>query len=266
MNYLVKGAAVAVFAMMGSTAMAASLNGVGTYEGVAGVGSSNGDVGDSPTGSSYIYVTTAGSSYTGAGLGIGSETNGSVLTTNSFVGNAGETLSYNFNYVTSDGTASYVEYAYAQLTNLDTSAVSLIFTARTNPDNTQPASPGFGLPALDAAVTLNPATALINQGATTWSELGSNSGSCYNTAGCGSTGWVNSSLNLTETANYALTFGVVNWKDTAYNSGLAISGITVGDQVIIDPNNPSAVPLPASGLLLIGGLAGMVAARRRKAA
>jgi hypothetical protein len=72
-------------------------------------------------GSSYIYVTTEGSTFEGPGLGlgIGEETNGSVLTTLSFTANAGDTLKYYFNYVAFDGTESYVEYAYAYLNLLD---------------------------------------------------------------------------------------------------------------------------------------------------
>lgn len=260
--------AVAVAMTAAGAAGAATLSGVGTYEGKAGVGSANGDVGANAYGNKYLYVTTHGSSYTKAGLGIGSETNGSELTTYSFTANAGDKLSYYFNYVTSDGTSNYVEYAYAKLNDISGAGANnaLIFTARTNPDNTQPTVPGFGLPAIDPSVTLDPAQALIQNKLTKWSELGSSSGTCFNVKGCGSTGWVKSTMTIANAGTYSLTFGVVNWNDTSYDSGLAIAGIKVGDDVIVDPNDPSAVPLPASGLLLLAGFSGLAAARRRKKA
>ena len=145
MKKLFHAAAAVTFVMAASDAMAAPLAGVGTYEGVAGIGTANGDVGNSPSGSQYVYVTTAGSTYLGAGIGLGSETNGTELTTNSFTGNAGDILSYDFNYITSDGTPSYIEYAYAFLNNLTDATETLIFTARTNP-NGDPTVPGFGMP------------------------------------------------------------------------------------------------------------------------
>ena len=264
MKKLFHAAAAVTFVMAASDAMAATLAGVGTYEGVAGIGTANGDVGNSPSGSQYVYVTTAGSTYLGAGIGLGSETNGTELTTNSFTGNAGDILSYDFNYITSDGTPSYIEYAYAFLNNLTDATETLIFTARTNP-NGDPTVPGFGMPGLGAAVTLNPSSTVIQDGLTNWSELGGSSGFCYQGIGngCGSTGWVNSMITLDQSATYSLTFGVINWGDQSYDSGLAISGIKVGGTVIVDPNTP-VVPLPASGLLLLAALAGLGAARLHK--
>lgn len=254
----------AAFALAAGSASAATLPGIGTFEGNAGIGSSNGDVGDNASGSEYIYVTTAGSDYLGAGIGIGSETNGTELTTDSFSAEAGEELSYEFNYITSDGTPSFIEYAYAQLNNLDTAMSTLIFTARTNP-NGDPTVPGFGLPDLGTAVTLDPMSTVIQDGLTNWSELGNSSGACFQGLGngCGSTGWINSSLTVADAGSYSLTFGVVNWGDEGFDSGLAISGITVGDTIIVNPSTPSEVPLPAGVVLLLSGLMGLGFVRRR---
>ena len=240
-------------------------NQIGTYEGKAGIGTANGDVGASPLGNKYLSVTTAGSSYYGAGLSpkLGGETNGSVLTTLSFSVEANDELEYYFNYVTSDGTSNYVEYAYAYLNNLDTGASTLIFTARTNPSGNT--VPGFGMPPIAMGVELDPDTSPVAVKKTNWAELGGSSGTCYNVLGCGSTGWIQSLLTVETAGNYSLSFGVVNWGDIAYQTGLAIAGIKVGGNVIIDPNTP-VVPLPAAGWLLIAGLGGLGALSRRKRA
>lgn len=242
-------------------ASAATLAGVGDYEGVAGIGSPNGDITAPPKGSNYLYLTTAGSSYMGAGLGIGSETNGSTLTTKTFNANANSVLSYDFNYITSDG-SSFIEYAYATLFNVTTGISSLIFTARTTPSGDT--VPGFGLPPIAEGVTLNPASSAIIPGGPEWSQLGGYSGACYG-AGCGYTGWINSSYTISDAGQYSLTFGVVNWSDTIYDSGLAIAGLVLDGDVIIDPE-PSPVPLPAAGWMLLAGIGGIAGMARRRCA
>jgi hypothetical protein len=257
--------------LLGSAASAGTtLPDIGIFEGVAGIGTANGDVGPSPIGNKYVYVTTEGSTYQGpggvGGLGLGGETNGSELTTISVVAKAGDLLDYYFNYVTSDGTNSYIEYAYAILNNLDTNVKKLVFTARTNPNGV--AVPGFGLPPIEPGVTLTPSTVDIIDGKTNWAELGGSSGDCFGGigAGCGQTGWINSKYTIQDAGNYSFTFGVFNWGDTALQSGLAIAGLKVGDTPI-DPNEPSPVPLPAAGWLMLAGLGGLGAlSRKRKAA
>jgi hypothetical protein len=265
--------AAMAFAAPTMTFAATLLPGVGMFEGVAGEGTSNGDVGDSPTGNEYVYVTTAGSDYFGAGLGLGGETNGSELTTDAFTADAGDSLEYYFNYVTSDG-SGFADYAYAYLNNEDTNTQTLIFNARTTTSGDT--VPGFGLPAIDPAVQLNPASTPIVDNATNWSELAGDSGDCFD-AGCGSTGWVQSIFAIADAGNYSFTFGVVNWDDQSFDSGLAISGLTVGNTVIIGPpvvpptppttpptTPPSGVvPLPAAGWMLLGALGGLGLMRRR---
>ncbi len=72
------------------------------------------------------------------------ETNGSTLTTSVVLSaTAGTSLSFFFNYVTSDG-AGFSDYAWAELFNSSKSPVALLFTART--EMTGSIVPGTGLP------------------------------------------------------------------------------------------------------------------------
>jgi hypothetical protein len=62
--------------------------------------------------------------------------------------------------------------------------------------------------------------------------------------------------------SYQLRFGVTNWSDEAYQSGLAFAGLALND-VPID----NAVPEPGSWALMLMGFAaiGIVSRRRRPA-
>ncbi len=245
-----------------TTAGATPLAGVGTYTGTAGFASAEGDLTNAPGNGAIVYVSTVGAGgFTG--LNVGSEYNGSVLTTNTFSANAGEAFSYYFNYFTSDG-AGYSDYAYAWLRDVNNSANDiLIFTARTQASGDT--VPGFDLPPIDSSVTLNPGSTAIIAVAPDWTTgLGFSSGECYMGVGegCGYTGWIQSSYTFATAGTYAFEFGVVNWSDDGFDSALAISGVTVAGQEIL----PS-VPLPAAGWMLLAGLGGLAGvARRRKTA
>lgn len=236
--------------------------------GTAGTGTADGDVVAAPTVSGgYTYVSTSGGTNgVGALAGVGGDgtpTNGSNLTTSVFTASAGDVLQFFFNYVTSDG-AGYADYAWARVLDTMDTQVALLFTARTTPGGNS--VPGFAMPTPEA--TLDPADVLITDNATIWSALDGDSGGCFST-GCGLTGWVESNYTLALAGDYKLQFGVTNWDDTAYASGLAIAGANIGG-VAIDPTDPvdppSTVPLPAAGWLLIAGLGGLSALRRRRKA
>lgn len=213
----------------------------------------------SPEGGTYGYVSTDGG-VADSGIGIGSETNGSRARTSLFSANAGDDLEFYFNYVTSDG-AQYTEYAWVRLLDSALSEVALLFTARTTTSGDT--VPGFGLPALADGVVLDPASTPIIPGGPTWSPLGGSSGACFGGvgAGCGYTDWIGMTYEIAAAGNYYLEFGVVNWLDTAFQSGMAFDGILVGG-VPID----NGIPEPASLALLGIGLAGLGAMRRRKTA
>ena len=234
-----------------------------TCTGNCGTGSASvtgGVVTTSPEGGSYGWVAS-NTGVTGLGLpAIPSDSNGnnatdgSRLHTSVFFANAGDTLHFYFNFVTSDG-AGYADYAWAELLDTSLNDVAHLFTARTTPaGNTVP---GFGMPAIEA--TINPATVTVVPGGPVWSPLGGYSGSCW-AIGCGYTGWVESTFTIAAAGNYILEFGVVDWADQIYDSGMAFDGITVGGK----PIDPGVVPEPASLALLGIGLVGLGAMRHRK--
>jgi len=252
---------LAVLAIVGlgysGTALADPIPVGWTCSGSCGTLGANGVVTLSPIGNStYEYVTTNGSSATaplptGA---LGGETNGSTLATPVFSATAGTALNFYFNYVTSDG-AGYADYAWAELFNSSNDPVALLFTARTEPSGS--IVPGTGLP--DPTATLNPSSVPIIPGAPTWSPLGDSSGTCWST-GCGYTGWVNSDYTIAAAGNYYLEVGVTNWDDEAYDTGLALDGVTVGG----NPIGPSPTPEPSTLILLGSALVGGASAIKRR--
>lgn len=237
---------------MATTAQAQCVGNCGTL-------GANGDITESPLGGTYAYVTTLGGIAGAGSLGVGDETNGSQNNTAVFSANAGSTLSFFFNYITSDG-AGFADYGWSQLQTSGGIAVATLFTARTTPSGDT--VPGFGLPGLLATLTPASTPIILGTGAEDgplWSPLGAvDTGDCFN-AGCGFTGWIKADYTIAEAGNYRLAFGVTNWDDGLFQSGLAYDG------VVIDGNPVSEVPEPASWAMLIAGfgLVGAAARRRR---
>ncbi|MDP4529422.1 NF038132 family protein [Alkalimonas delamerensis] len=224
--------------------------------GTCGALGADGDVTLAPTGAAQYGYVASTNGVTGVGLPGLTGTTGSTLTSSLFSAQAGDELNFFFNYVSSDGSDEFVDYAWARLLNEMNDEVAILFTARTTPSGS--IVPGFGMP--EPTATLNPVEVLMNPGAPTWSPLGSDSGRCFD-IGCGYTGWISSSYNIASTGNYFLEFGVVNWSDSLYQSGMAFDGITVGGAPIGDTN---PVPTPATLGLLGLGLLGARLARRKK--
>jgi hypothetical protein len=248
---LFAGLALATASLAASAALA------DTCVGNCGSSGANGVVTLSPTGnSSYQWISTEGG-VSGAGQisGIGGTT-GSQFTTSVFSALAGDPLTFYFNYVTSDG-AGYADYSWTELLTSANAHVAWLFTARTQPSGDT--SPGFGLPANDSVLT--PANTPIVAGGPSWAPLGGSSGSCYN-SGCGYTNWIKSTYTIAAAGDYKVAYGVVNWSDTAYQSGLAFNGLAVdGVEVPVE----GGVPEPATwALMLTGfGMAGLALRRRR---
>lgn len=228
----------------------AGWTGVGNY----GTLGADGDVTLAPGGgSSYGYVSSDGGVSGVSPFGFGGETDGSLLRSSVFSASANDALNFSFNYVTSDGSTSFADYAWARLLKADMTQVAILFTARTHP--TLDIVPGFDMPTPDA--TLNPASVTINAG-TNWSALGGDSGSCFST-GCGNSGWVSASYTIASAGNYMLEFGVTDWSDEAFSSGLAFDGITVAGNPITPVPEPEIYAMLGIGL----GLMGWVGRRRK---
>lgn len=259
-RYVAHLAALGVFAAgltLAANARAGAIPSGWTCNGTCGTDGADGVVTLPPNGSSsYQWASTVNGS-TGVGVlptgGLGGETNGSTLATSVFSANADTALNFYFNYVTSDG-KGYADYGWAALFKADGTLASLLFTARTAPSGS--IVPGFGMPAVNAV--LNPGSVPITGGETEWSPLGSSSGTCFG-PGCGYTGWVNANYTIATAGDYFLKIGVVNWSDTLYDTGLAMSGVTV-DGKPIDTPEPAALAVFGFGALLIGLFAGL---RRR---
>ncbi len=235
-----------------TTAAAATVGCIGT----CGTDTGNGDILAAPGYNSYSYVTST-NGVTGGGTipvgATGAETNGSTLTTATFFANPGDILSFNFNYITSDG-AGFSDYAWAELETAAGVPVALLFTAETQPNGNTAPAPDLPKP----VATLNPAAAPIKGNATNWSQLGGSSGQCYS-GGCGSTGWISSLYTVTTAGNYQLAFGATNQLDTGYDTGLAIAGITIAGQAV----GTADIPEPSTFALLAMGFAGLGIVRRK---
>ena len=264
-------ASIAGFALAAQASMAQTFdNGIPsnwTSVGTTGTSGANGVVTLAPGlgDTAYGYVTTAGSTATGVGYGLGSETNGSSLTSSVFTAAAGQALKFDFNFVTSDGAGqgtTYSDYGYANLLNAAGQTVAVLFNARTEPSGT--IAPGSGLPT--PVATLSPANVPIVSGAPNWSALGTSSGTCFG-PGCGYTGWIQSSFTIASAGSYKIQFGVANWLDTAYDTGLAFDGVTIGGTSIGGGGGATAAPEIDAGsasacLTLLFGVLAIVRGRR----
>jgi hypothetical protein len=251
-----------VFVMGALLAVAASASPIPagwTCTGNCGTGVADGVVSLPPNGlTSYQWASTSGGVSGVGGLptgDLGNETNGSLLATSMFSATAGTDLNFYFNYITSDG-SGFADYGWAALFNADGTLAALLFTARTAPSGS--IVPGFGMPPVNA--TLTPGSVPIIPGAPAWSPLGGSTGSCYS-AGCGYTGWVNADYTIATDGDYYLAIGTVNWSDQAYDSGLAMAGVTVGGVPILPTPEPAALGMFGLGALLVG----LFAALRRRA-
>jgi len=119
--------------------------------------------------------------------------------------------------------------------------------------------PSQGMPPVNA--TLTPGSVPIIAGAPNWSPLGISSGDCYH-YGCGYSGWVNANYTIATAGNYYLKIGGMNWSDMDFDSGLAMSGVTINGKPIDTPE-PAAIGMFGLGLLLTALAVGLRQRQRR---
>lgn len=212
------------------------------------------------------------------GKGSEQSENGSLLRSSVFSAARGDSLSIQFNYVSTDG-RGYEDYAWARLVHAGSNETAAwLYTARSDrsargsvvPGNVLKRQVDGSLPdELDAV--LNDGNSVgFNVSSTVWAPLGGWSGSCWTSANtCGPSGWIESAYGFADGGDFVLEMGVVNWGDEAFDSALAFdfSGLRSADfpgLKLLDPSTGGGtVPLPATPALVLAGL-GLLAARRRQ--
>lgn len=189
--------------------------------GANGVVTTSGLVGST----SYGWVTTRGANGNNAGLNSVSGSTNSSLWSYSFFAAAGTTISFRFNYVTSDGNG-FEDYGYGMLDD------KLLVTART--DESGNTVPGLGMPATEY---VGAPTGAVNAQQTTWDALGIWSNTCWSD-GCGFTGWLTAQYTIASEGMHTLAFGVSNLNDEVWDTGMAFDfALGTGAKLdIIDPN------------------------------
>ncbi|MBL8336874.1 MAG: NF038132 family protein [Rhodoferax sp.] len=250
--------------------------------GAAGLIGATGTVPLSPLGNSVFgYVTTADSAAHGVsplllktdGRGNEMANNGTKIVSGSFAALAGQTLALQFNYVSTDG-RGYDDYAWARLIHAGTQTTAAwLYTARSTNSARGNLVPGDVLnrqqdkdlpDTLDA--TLNNGNSVgFNVASTQWLPLGVFSGYCWDSANtCGPSGWIRSDYSFTQSGNFQLEFGVVNWGDEVYDSALAFdyAGLAGGDFPGL--RVAAAVPEPGQLALLLSGLGLLAGVTRRR--
>lgn len=279
--------ALATLAAPATQAAPISLSGLGwTSTGTAGLIDGTSTVPVSSTGNTpFVYLTTTGGVQNVSPLqlksdGKGSEQseNGSVLRSSAFSAAQGDSLSLQFNFVSTDG-RGYEDYAWARLVRAGSNdTAAWLYTARSDrsargsvvPGNVLKRQVDGSLPdELDAQLN-NGDSVGFNVSSTVWAPLGGWSGSCWTDANtCGPSGWIVSDYDFAQGGDYVLEMGVVNWGDEAFDSALAfdfrgLRSADFSDLRVLGPDpDGGTVPVPATPTLVLAGL-GLVAARSRQ--
>jgi len=173
----------------------------------------------------------------GTGMGLGSPTLETVLTSPSFTLAAATQISFDVNFITTDGTTSFADFAVVQLVAID--PINLFVANTTNA--TSPAVPPTDLNA--GVATISPATALF-AGTTVTLAIDANPAdntlfgnvAKFGGGNGGPTGW----MHVTYTAaagTYTLRFLVSHVGDNQYPSALAIDNVKTSQVQTTPANN-----------------------------
>jgi hypothetical protein len=198
------------------------------------------------------------------GKGNEGNNNGTKITSSAFSAVQGDTLTLQFNYISTDG-RGYDDYAWARLVDSDTTKTAAwLFTARSTNSARGNVVPGDVLSRQvdkDAPDELN---AVLNNGdsigfnvtSTAWQPLGSWSGYCWDDANtCGPSGWIQSRYTFADAGSFYLEFGVVNWGDEAFDSALAFDFTGLSAAQFTNAPLIPAVPEPEIYAMMLAGLA-----------
>ena len=213
-----------------------------TCRGSCGTSASDGVITTAPAGGAQYGWVSSHDGYANVLLPGVPGYDGSRLSSTLFTAAAGQSLAFQFNYITSDGPKP--DNAWAGLLDQNDHQIAILFTARTTTSGAT--VPGFDMPAVSA--TLTPTSAPIILSNPVWSPLHSGTPNCYSVLTCGYTGWVGSSYTISEAGTYRLEFGVTNVRDGEFDSGLAIDGAIIGASPI------TAVPEPEAYTMMIAGI------------
>jgi hypothetical protein len=222
-------------------------------------------------------------------------TNGSAMLSPIFTSTAGQSIKFDFSFITNDGTGTFSDWAAAYLLPVDAAGNAIgaalnLFTARTS-DNSQ-VVPGYGFSAFPPGLTLTPNTAFL-QGDTFCLNGSTGGTSCSDPNATqfgpvrydypydptvpiapgappgGSTPWISANylFDSATAGTYKLVMAVGNVGDQIYSTGLLFAGSSITGGNPVEPED--TIPEPASIALFGGGLAAigsMAAFRRRKRA
>jgi hypothetical protein len=220
-----------------------------------------------PTDGSYFgWITTAGGT-ADPDLKHGDE-NGTILLSSLFEVSAPTPLSFDANFLSTDG-GGFDDYAVVRLLDGTSGhALATLYSARTRKEtghsHEHDIVPGYGF-GLSPGVELTPDEAQFEGVAVLLGGIQYGPGR-YGGGPGGPTGWVHSSYLLDE-GSYRLEFVVANFGDCRRPSALAMDNISLGGPNTGVPE-PSAAVLAGIGILLIGlrrmrsCTTGMLAARR----
>lgn len=236
----------------------------------------------SPLGNSLFgYVSTAESSAHGVsplllksdGRGNEMANNGSKIVSGAFAAVAGQTLTLQFNYVSTDG-RGYDDYAWARLLNAGTDTTAAwLYTARSTNSARGNVVPGDVLDRQQDNDLPDALDALLNEGnsvsfnvaSTHWQPLGFFSGYCWDSANtCGPSGWISSEYTFSRSGDFQLEVGVVNWGDEVFDSALAFDYRGLAQSDFPGLAVMAAVPEPRQSGMVLGGLVLMIGLVWRK--